>query len=200
MEASDSKIYSFARFRLDAAERLLFDGDKSIQLPPKAFDTLLLLVTNSGKVLAKERMLTEIWEGSFVEENNLAQNISLLRKLLGESSGAKFIETVPKFGYRFVVAVKTAEPGEEVFETTRARVFVEDDEPLHVSRGSSRVALTARSPETRYVQNGDANIAYQVIGEGDLDIVFVMGWISHLEYFWKHHLFASFLERLGSFS
>ncbi len=50
------------------------------------------------------------------------------------------------------------------------------------------------------MQNGDVNIAYQVIGEGDLDIVFVMGWISHLEYFWKHHLFASFLNRLASFS
>ena len=200
MEGKTSKIYIFAGFRLDAAERLLFDGDRSLQLPPKAFDTLLMLVSNSGKVLAKERMLTEIWEGSFVEENNLAQNISLLRKTLGENPTTKFIETVPKFGYRFVADVRTDEPGVEVFEQTRARVFVDDGGPLHISSDAARTALKARSPETRYVQNGDVNIAYQVIGEGDLDIVFVMGWISHLEYFWKHHLFASFLERLGSFS
>jgi pimeloyl-ACP methyl ester carboxylesterase/DNA-binding winged helix-turn-helix (wHTH) protein len=200
MEQQTSKIYSFAGFRLDGAERLLFDGDRPVQLPPKAFDTLLMLAANAGKVLAKERMLTEIWEGSFVEENNLAQNISLLRKALGESGDKKFIETVPKFGYRFIADVRTDEPGVEVFEQTRARVFVDDGAPLHISLDSARTALQARSPETRYVQNGDVNIAYQVIGEGDLDIVFVMGWISHLEYFWKHHLFASFLERLSSFS
>ena len=200
MGDKSSKIYSFAEFRLDAAERLLYDAERSVQLSPKAFDTLLMLVSNSGKVLAKERMLTEIWEGSFVEENNLAQNISLLRKTLGENSETKYIETVPKFGYRFIAEVRTDEPGVEVFEQTRARIFVDDGGPLHISTDSPRAALQARSPETRYVQNGDVNIAYQVIGEGDLDIVFVMGWISHLEYFWKHHLFASFLERLSSFS
>jgi len=55
-------------------------------------------------------------------------------------------------------------------------------------------------PETHYAQNGDVNIAYQVVGEGDLDIVFVMGWISHLEYFWREPRFAAFLNRLAGFS
>jgi pimeloyl-ACP methyl ester carboxylesterase/DNA-binding winged helix-turn-helix (wHTH) protein len=202
MTDRDAKIYRFGDFRLEAAERLLYQGERSVQLPPKAFDTLLLMVENAGRVLSKERMLADIWEGSFVEENNLAQNISLLRKTLGETSETKFIETVPKFGYRFVAQVTPDEPNIEVFETTRARVFVDDGSAVHhISQDpAGRVALPARSPETRYVQNGDVNIAYQVIGEGDPDIVFVMGWISHLEYFWKHHLFASFLERLGSFS
>jgi pimeloyl-ACP methyl ester carboxylesterase len=97
-----------------------------------------------------------------------------------------------------VSEVKSDESNVEVFERTRARVFVDDGASFE--RDVSHGALAARSPETRYVQNGDVNIAYQVIGEGDIDIVFVMGWISHLEYFWKHHLFASFLERLASFS
>jgi DNA-binding winged helix-turn-helix (wHTH) protein len=203
MEDKESTIYRFGGFRLDAAERLLFEGERSIQLPPKAFDTLLLFVQNAGRILSKERMLTEVWEGSFVEENNLAQNISLLRKSLGENPREKFIETVPKFGYRFVAEVTAdSSTGAEVFERTRARVYIEDEGGIHhISQDpASRGTLSARSPETRYVQNGDVNIAYQVIGEGDLDIVFVMGWISHLEYFWKHHLFASFLEKLGSFS
>ena len=202
MEKTTPTIYRFSRFRLDAAERLLFEGDKSIQLPPKAFDTLLLLVQNAGRILSKERMLTEVWEGSFVEENNLAQNISLLRKTLGEGPDERFIETVPKFGYRFIVEVTVDDAAVEVFERTRARIFVEGIEGIHhISQDpASRSALAARSPETHYVQNGDVNIAYQVVGEGDLDIVFVMGWISHLEYFWKHHLFASFLDRLSSFS
>lgn len=199
MEQTAYKIYAFGNFRLDAAERLLFDGDRPLQLPPKAFDTLLLLIQNHGRVLSKERMLTEIWEDSFVEENNLAQNISLLRKTLKEDSGSKFIETVPKYGYRFVAEVEATGSNTEVFESTRARVFVDEGSstPLHTS---TQPALGARSPETRYVENNGVNIAYQVVGDGDIDIVFVMGWISHLEYFWKHHLFASFLDRLASFS
>jgi pimeloyl-ACP methyl ester carboxylesterase/DNA-binding winged helix-turn-helix (wHTH) protein len=195
------RIYGFGRFRLEAAERLLIDGDHAVQLPPKAFDTLLMLVANAGHVLAKEKMLAEIWEGSFIEENNLAQNISLLRKTLGEGAGNKFIETVPKFGYRFVADVEASDIDVEVIERTRARVFVDDGsgEAGLVTVGSQPV-LAPHSPETHYVLSGDVNIAYQVVGDGPIDIVFVMGWISHLEYFWKHHLFASFLDRLSSFS
>ena len=198
-----TEVYNFDRFRLDAPERLLFDGDRPVQLPPKAFDTLLMLVSNSGRVLSKERMMAEIWEGSFVEENNLAQNISLLRKVLGESKALKFIETVPKFGYRFVGEVSSTEAEVEVIERTRARVYIDGgaskEGELRLP-GERADLLPPRVPETHYIQSSDVNIAYQVLGEGDIDIVFVMGWVSHLEYFWKHHLFASFLEKLASFS
>src|SRR5436190_19319543 len=105
MAGSDANIYTFGVFRLDAGERILWDGALSSALAPKVFDTLLMFVQNSGRVLSKERMLDEIWEGSFVEENNLAQNISILRRVLGETADIKFIETVPKYGYRFVTEV-----------------------------------------------------------------------------------------------
>lgn len=211
MISLSDKTYNFGGFQLDAAERILLDGEKMIALPPKVFDTLLLLVENSGRVLSKERMLEEIWADSFVEENNLAQNISVLRRTLGETGDTKFIETVPKYGYRFVAEVTRPEVRDEeteVFERTSARVFIQDaGSPPHASVipqnvPGSNIAGELAPPraETRYVQNGDVNIAYQVLGEGDTDIVFVMGWVSHLEYFWKHHLFASFLERLASFS
>jgi pimeloyl-ACP methyl ester carboxylesterase/DNA-binding winged helix-turn-helix (wHTH) protein/class 3 adenylate cyclase len=214
------KIYNFGGFRLDAAERILFDGARTIALSPKVFDTLLLLVENGGRVLSKERMLKEIWEDSFVEENNLAQNISQLRRILGEGGDVKFIETVPKYGYRFVAPVSETEENTETFERTQARVFVrevseeeeekrrkgeeeifgeiETDSPSLLS--SSSPLLASAVPETHYVQNGDVNIAYQTVGEGDLDIVFVMGWVSHLEYFWKEPHFAAFLNRIASFS
>ena len=209
-----NETYTFANFRLDAAERLLFDGDSTVALQPKVFDTLLMLVQNSGRVLSKERMLEEVWEGSFVEENNLAQNISQLRRVLSESADLKFIETVPKYGYRFIAAVETVEALEtttEIFERTNARIYVGDgdlEREIDASRNilapslpfSSSPLLPKATPETHYVQNGDVNIAYQVVGDGAIDIVFVMGWVSHLEYFWKHHLFASFLDRLASFS
>ena len=202
MGETSGTIYRFGDFRLNAAERLLFDGNTTVTLPPKVFDTLLMLAANAGRVLSKERMLDEVWEGSFVEENNLAQNISHLRRILGP----EMIETVPKFGYRFVAEVSVADdmvPKTEVIESVRARVYIDDgtgnDKELS-SSGNTTPMLASRVPETHYVQNGDVNIAYQVVGSGPVDIVFVMGWVSHLEYFWKHHLFASFLERLASFS
>jgi pimeloyl-ACP methyl ester carboxylesterase/DNA-binding winged helix-turn-helix (wHTH) protein len=205
MNDNFAKIYRFGEFELDVSERLLYAGDRPVQLAPKVFDTLLILVENAGRVLSKEKMLAEIWDDSFVEENNLAQNISILRKILGRSSESRFIETVPKFGYRFVAAVQREEVADdrmELFEHTEARVYIDGgglQSPLHIS-GSGLALRGAPSPVTHYVRNSDVNIAYQVLGEGEIDIVFVMGWVSHLEYFWKHHLFASFLEKLASFS
>jgi len=202
VKAFQPKVYEFGRFNLDVSERVLSDAGLNVPLPPKVFDTLLFLVENSGHVMSKERMLGEIWEDSFVEENNLAQNISVLRRALGENKDSKFIETVPKFGYRFVAPVREALPANiEIEEFSRARVFLSDDQfPEAVPGSPPRSLLSTAPPETRYVQNGDVNIAYQVMGGGETDIVFVMGWVSHLEYFWKHHSFASFLSRLASFS
>ncbi len=195
-----STIYRFGGFRLDVGERLLFDDDRPVTLAPKVFDTLRMFVENAGRVLSKERMLDEVWEGSFVEENNLAQNISQLRRVLGESSTSKFIETVPKYGYRFVAAVELdSSVSTQISHTTRARIFVEDAGGSLVFPSPPQ-ELVRPVPETHYVQNGDVNIAYQTLGSGPVDIVFVMGWVSHLEYFWKHHLFASFLEKLAAFS
>src|SRR4051812_2311093 len=130
MKNFQKMVYEFGKFRLDAEERILSGESTPISLPPKVFDTLLFLVQNSGRVLSKERMLGEIWEDSFVEENNLAQNISVLRRVLGESKGVKFIETVPKFGYRFVAGVRETgaaeEPETEVSDYTRARVYLDE--------------------------------------------------------------------------
>ena len=192
-----SETYTFSGFTLDVGERLLFDGERPITLPPKVFDTLVMFAANPGKVLSKERMMAEIWEDAFVEENNLAQNISQLRRVLG----SEMIETVPKFGYRFVADVGRSDViVEEMIGTTTGRIYVDDGTGNSNEIHSSVSQLSTVSPRTQYVQSGDVNIAYQVVGHGPIDIVFVMGWVSHLEYFWKHHSFASFLERLSSFS
>ena len=188
MRVGDNRTYLFGGFKLDASERRLTRDASNIPLAPKVFDTLLLLLQNSGRVVSKQRMLDEIWDGAFIEENNLAQNISLLRRVLKPS----FIETVPKLGYRFIEPVRTT-----------AAVPAEENETYVERKGPAAVEpdwLRSEPPETRYAQNGDVNIAYQVVGSGEIDVVFVMGWVSHLEYFWKHPLFARFLDRLASFS
>jgi DNA-binding winged helix-turn-helix (wHTH) protein len=101
------RFYVFGVFRIDVTERILFSEQRAVPLTPKAFETLLVLVENSGHVLSKEELIEKVWPDSFVEENNLAQNISAIRKALGEAqSGQKFIETVPRRGYRFVAEVR----------------------------------------------------------------------------------------------
>jgi TolB-like protein/DNA-binding winged helix-turn-helix (wHTH) protein/Tfp pilus assembly protein PilF len=98
------RLYEFGPFRLDPAERKLTRGDEIVVLTPKAFDTLLLLVRNSGHLLEKDELITMLWPDSFVEEGSLSNNIFLLRKALGENPA--YIETVPRRGYRFVGAVR----------------------------------------------------------------------------------------------
>lgn len=193
MKELSGEIYEFGRFRVDVTEKILFEGKTAVPLTPKAFDTLLLLIENVGHTVSKEEIMRVVWADSFVEENNLAQNVSLLRKVLGEGKeGAKFIETVSKRGYRFIADVRKEE--NKNFPVDSHSVLPDLDSIQELT--SSLFAF----PETHYVQNGDVNIAYQVVGKGDLDIVFVMGWVSHLEYFWKEPHFARFLNRLASFS
>ncbi len=81
-------IYEFDDFRIDAAKRLLTKGvDEPLPLTPKVFDTLLYLVRHNGRVIGKDELMREIWIDSIVEENNLSQNISILRRVLGEKPG-----------------------------------------------------------------------------------------------------------------
>ncbi|HEY4423928.1 MAG TPA: alpha/beta fold hydrolase [Pyrinomonadaceae bacterium] len=210
------RFYLFGSFRVDVTERLLFKENREVSLTPKVFDTLLVLLDNSSHVMTKKELMQQVWPDSFVEENNLAQNISILRKALGKThEGEHYIQTVSKRGYRFVGDVRATGGEEEsviVRERTRARIVVErDDEdpaaaarvidvlPTAVTPKQLEPALQ-RSPETMYARSGDVNIAYQVIGDAPLDLVFVMGWVSHLEYFWREPSFARFLLRLASFS
>ena len=102
------QIYEFEDFRLDAAKRLLTKGNgETMAVTPKVFDTLLYLVRQSGKVIGKDELMREIWPDAIVEENNLSQNISILRRILGEKAGeGRFIATVPGYGFRFVPSVR----------------------------------------------------------------------------------------------
>ena len=100
-------FFEFGPFRLNPQERLLLRDGVTVPLTPKAFDTLLMLTQNSGHMLEKGELLKGVWPDTFVEEATLAQNIFLLRKALGDDkNGNRYIETVPKRGYRFVATVR----------------------------------------------------------------------------------------------
>ncbi len=95
--------YEFGPFRVDVAERVLTKGQQVIPLTPKAFDTLVVLVRNSGHVVEKDALLKEVWPDTFVEEGVLAVNVAAIRKALSDGEeGPSYIETVPRRGYRFI--------------------------------------------------------------------------------------------------
>jgi DNA-binding winged helix-turn-helix (wHTH) protein/tetratricopeptide (TPR) repeat protein len=105
MSSNAPRFYDFGPFRLDLTEHLLLRDDKVVALSPKAFDTLLVLVRNSRRIVEKDELLKSVWPGTFVEEATLAQNIFTVRQALGGNEGEQYIQTVPKRGYRFVAKV-----------------------------------------------------------------------------------------------
>ncbi len=165
----------FDQFSLNLKERRLWKGSEEVSLPPKAFDVLAFLVSRPNELVNRETMMTELWPGTFVDDHALSFQITEVRKALGDDPKApRFIETRPRRGYRFMAELRAAE--------------------------QPRFQLIQAAPETHYARSGDLNIAYHVVGNGPIDIVFVMGWVSHLEYFWREPNFARFLSRLASFS
>jgi Tol biopolymer transport system component/DNA-binding winged helix-turn-helix (wHTH) protein len=103
-------FYAFDTFVVDAGKSVLLREGQSVPLTPKAFEILLVLVRNPGRVLKKEELIEEVWPDAFVEENNLPRNISSLRKALGEGPAEhKYIVTLPGQGYRFVAEVRQLE-------------------------------------------------------------------------------------------
>jgi DNA-binding winged helix-turn-helix (wHTH) protein/Tfp pilus assembly protein PilF len=102
VNAEAHRSFEFGPFHLDLSERLLLRNGKAVPLAPKVFDTLSILVENSGHILEKDELMTKLWPDTFVEESSLSQNIFQLRKVLAEDTpDLQYIETIPKRGYRF---------------------------------------------------------------------------------------------------
>src|SRR5436309_4599450 len=100
-------FFEFGPFRFSPEEPLLLRDGEPVSLPLKAYDVLCVLVRNSGHVVTKDEFMDEVWPDQAVEESNLTQNISVLRRALGESpKQPSYIETVPRRGYRFRASVR----------------------------------------------------------------------------------------------
>ena len=122
MQAFPANLYEFGAFQLDPAKRLLrrLDGT-AVPLTSRVFETLLFMVEHHDAVLDKERIMEAVWPDSIVEENNLAQAISKLRQVFGETPGShSYIVTVPGRGYRFVAEVRERTATPATSESTSA--------------------------------------------------------------------------------
>src|SRR5215467_7471890 len=100
MSETIGAVYEFGSFRLDSARRLFIQNDRTLTLPPKTFDLLILLVESRGRVFTKKELMSALWPDTFVEDANLTFQISALRKALGPEA-SEWIETLPRYGYRF---------------------------------------------------------------------------------------------------
>src|SRR5215831_12440477 len=160
MLLQDNHLYEFDPFLLDAGSRILLKDGVTVKLTPKAFETLLVLVQHGLQVVDKDQLLKEVWPDSFVEEGSLSRNIHELRKALGDdSSEPRYIETIPKRGYRFIAPTKKVPPQGgagtapvEVDTTviekhTFARVISEEFEPTEFpAETQSLASLTEARP------------------------------------------------------
>src|SRR5262245_52184964 len=97
-------VFRFGDFVLDTTQRRLLRSGEDVYLPPKTFDLLLYLLRNQGRVIAKDELIEAVWPDVNVVENTLAQRIREIREALGDGAqDARFIKTVPRVGYQFIV-------------------------------------------------------------------------------------------------
>jgi pimeloyl-ACP methyl ester carboxylesterase/DNA-binding winged helix-turn-helix (wHTH) protein len=186
---SPSPIFAFGVFRLDVKNATLERNGVPQPLTPKAFSVLEHLVRHAGQLVTKDEFLDVIWPGVFVGDAALKVSIREIRKALDDDPQAPtYIQTAHRRGYRFIAPVAASTvPGHS------------EGRALDVRPPGAALAVPS-PPPTHYAQSGDVSIAYQVLGDGPIDLVFVMGWVSHLDYFWREPTFARFLTRLASFS
>jgi pimeloyl-ACP methyl ester carboxylesterase/DNA-binding winged helix-turn-helix (wHTH) protein len=176
-------VLTFNRFRIDPGRGQLYGESGPISLTPKALSLLEYLAARPGRLVKKSELLEVGWPGVYVADGALKVCIREIRRALGDDAHApQFIETAHRRGYRFIAEVAQAGIPQSARSTPTADVVSVPHGPV------------------QYARSGDVNIAYQVCGKGPVDLVFVMGWVSHLEYFWKEPQFARFLSRLASFS
>lgn len=182
------QIYQFGDYRLDEAEHRLTRDGEEVPLRPKVFDTLVALLRRAGHLVDKAELFQAVWPDTVVEEGNLAHNISILRKILGEGkTDQQFIETVPKRGYRFVAEVGVekapAESGEGRVGATAAEPSAAPAAPEEAELPEQTIGFT--------VARDGVRIAYATSGEGP-PLVKAANWLNHLEFDWRspvwHHL------------
>ena len=180
--------YQFGNYILDLDERRLLRDSEEVRLRGKLFDTLRVLVENAGKLVRKDAFMESVWPDSVVEDNNLDYCISQLRKLL---SPEKYIETVPRYGYRFVAPVKTA--------------YSAGLKPA-AEAGQSLTPLLRQDIRFSVTEDG-VRLAWASIGDGP-PLVKASNWLTHLDFEWgspiwqhwwtelsKHHRVIRYDER-----
>jgi pimeloyl-ACP methyl ester carboxylesterase/DNA-binding winged helix-turn-helix (wHTH) protein len=184
--------YRFEDCELDTDVFELRRAGEPVKVEPQVFDVLAHLVLHRDRVVPKEELLDEVWGDRFVSESALTSRIKAARQTLGDDGQAqRCIRTVHGRGYRFVAPVDEIIGDREGSVADRAAAGGDEAED---------VATAVAASPIRYTQSDGLNIAYQITGTGDMDLVLVAGFVSHLMLDWTERRHAHFLHRLGGFS
>ena len=150
-----NSLYRFEEFVLDPRRRSLSHGDSDVSLTPKAFDVLLFLAQNPNRVVTKDELLQAVWGDTFVEEGNLKQYISHLRKALGDNSeDPRLIVTIPRKGYQFTARVEVSDPPD----------LAQQPRPQAASNGDSRLEAHALDLPTKEKASESPGIRFRIRG------------------------------------
>jgi pimeloyl-ACP methyl ester carboxylesterase/DNA-binding winged helix-turn-helix (wHTH) protein len=174
-------IFAFGDGEVDTVTFELRRAGVAVNVEPQVFDVLVVLVTHRDRVVTKEELLDEVWGDRFVSESALTSRIKDARRAVGDDGHRQaVIRTIRGRGYRFVapvVDVSAADAG------TRP--------------AAETAALAPKPPRTRYARSGCYSIAYQVVGTGPDDLVFIPGFVSNVELQWEFAPMAAFFGRLA---
>jgi DNA-binding winged helix-turn-helix (wHTH) protein/pimeloyl-ACP methyl ester carboxylesterase len=185
--------YVFEDCVLDTDVFELRRAGEQVRIEPQVFDVLVHLVRHRDRIVSKEELLDEVWGDRFVSESALTSRLKAARQALGDDGRLqRCIRTVHGRGYRFVA------PTDEVIDD-RGGSPATTGTAGGVQSLEAAVAADAASP-IRYTRSDGLNIAYQITGAGDVDLVLVAGFVSHLMLDWTERRHAHFLHRLGTFS
>jgi DNA-binding winged helix-turn-helix (wHTH) protein/tetratricopeptide (TPR) repeat protein len=164
------EVYEFGEFRIDTGKRLLLRAGGPVPVTPKVFDTLAFLVKRPGEMLRKEELMRAIWPDTVVEENNLNQHISTLRRILGEGQGEnRYIATLPGRGYRFIAEVEVVSDGQSGV-------------PCPVTIAVLPFENLGAGPEREYLADGLTEETIAALGRIDPDHFGVIGRTSVMSY------------------
>jgi serine/threonine-protein kinase len=155
MPIRGAAVYAFGDFRLDLQSRRLLRGDEAMPITVKTFDTLAVLVERAGQIVDKDELMRRVWTDAIVEEANLSQQIFTLRRMLGEDpKDHRYIQTVPRRGYRFVAEVSAigvrADASRVAAPVLRLSLVLPSDRPLAIG-ACSPIALSPDGRTLAYV-------------------------------------------------
>ena len=181
--------YGVGAHVLDTDRFELRGPDGLVPLEPQVFEVLAHLVANHDRVVTKEELLDSVWGSRFVSESALTTRVKQARRAVGDDGAAQqVLKTGPGRGSRGVADVLALADAERAGDEAPGEATIEAEEPF-----------TGPVPETRYVENDGASIAYQVFGEGP-DLVLIWGFATNVELQWEHPSMAGLLRGLGSFA
>jgi pimeloyl-ACP methyl ester carboxylesterase len=189
-------IYQFGECRLDAAAYELHHGGRLVKIEPQVLDLLLMLVGNRERIVSRDEIVEQVWQGRAVSDAAVSSRIKSARQLIGDTGkDQEFIRTIHGRGFRFVAPVQ-AEPGPNGDGHSGQPGHRDRPGPAGQPPNGAETPLASR-PVTKYAKSGDVHVACQIFGDGPAQLVLAPGFISQIDNYWDEPHFNRWLTVLG---